>query len=90
LEILDKAWRSFPFSETTLSDAEIGQLDAISKKLLVAPGQNASHMLLIAIIWRIGVYGVDWKSRNSVVALLVAIAVLAFCVAFWKRKSQTR
>ena len=33
------AWR--PLS--TLSDAEIEQLDAISKKLLVAPGQNASQ-----------------------------------------------
>ena len=33
------AWR--PLS--TLSDAEIEQLDAISKKLLVPPGQNASQ-----------------------------------------------
>ena len=33
------AWR--PLS--TLSDAEIEQLDAISKKLLVRPGQNASQ-----------------------------------------------
>jgi hypothetical protein len=33
------AWR--PLS--TLSDAEIEQLDAISKKLLVAPGHNASQ-----------------------------------------------
>jgi hypothetical protein len=33
------AWR--PLS--TLSDTEIEQLDAISKKLLVAPGQNASQ-----------------------------------------------
>ena len=41
-------------------------------------------ILLIVVIWRFGVYGVDWKSRNSVVALLVAIAVLAFCITFWK------
>jgi amino acid transporter len=46
-------------------------------------------ILLIAIFWRIGVYGVDWKSSSNVVALLVAIAVLAFCIAFWKKKSQT-
>jgi hypothetical protein len=41
-------------------------------------------ILLIVVIWRFGVYGVDWKSRNSVVALLAVIAVLAFCITFWK------
>ena len=44
-------------------------------------------LLLIIAVWRFGIYGVDWHSRNSVVALLVAIAVLAFCVTFWKRKN---
>ena len=47
-------------------------------------------IVLIAVIWRYGVYGVDWKSKNSVLALLAAIAVLAFCITFWnpwKRKS---
>jgi len=43
--------------------------------------------LLIVAVWRIGVYGVNWTSKNSVVALLVAIAVLAFCISFWKRKN---
>jgi hypothetical protein len=47
-------------------------------------------VLLIVAIWRIGVYGVDWKSRNGILALLGAIAILAFCVTFWKRKSHTR
>ena len=40
--------------------------------------------LVIVAVWRYGVYGVDWKSRNSVIALLVAIAVMAFCITFWK------
>lgn len=44
-------------------------------------------LLLIIAVWRFGIYGVNWNSRNSVVALLVAIAVLAFCVTFWKRKN---
>ena len=46
-------------------------------------------LFLIIVIWRFGRYGVDWKSRNSVVALLVVIAVLAYCVTFWRRKKQT-
>jgi hypothetical protein len=41
-------------------------------------------IVLIVVIWRYGVYGVDWKSKNSVLALLAAIAVLAFCITFWK------
>ena len=46
-------------------------------------------LLLIIVVWRFGMYGVDWKSRTSVAAILVAIGVLAFCVTFWKRKKQT-
>jgi hypothetical protein len=47
-------------------------------------------LLVIVAVWRFGVYGVDWHSRNSVVTLLIAIAVLAFCITswnIWKRKS---
>src|SRR5215468_1324853 len=40
-------------------------------------------LLVIAAVWRFGVYGVNWSSRNSVLALLMAIAVLAFCITFW-------
>ena len=47
-------------------------------------------LVVIAVVWRFGEYGVDWKSRSSVVALLVAIAVLAFCITFWKRKNSAR
>jgi hypothetical protein len=47
-------------------------------------------LFLIIVVWRFGIYGVDWKSRNSVATLLVAIAVLAFCVIFWRRRKQTR
>ena len=46
-------------------------------------------LFLIIIVWRLGVYGVDWKSGSSVVTLLVAIAALAFCVIFWRRRKQT-
>jgi hypothetical protein len=43
--------------------------------------------LLIVAVWRYGMYGVDWKSKTSVVSLLIVIAILAFCVTFWKRKN---
>jgi hypothetical protein len=35
-------------------------------------------VLLIVVVWRFGVYGMDWTSWKSIAALLVAIAVLAF------------
>ena len=41
-------------------------------------------VVVIVVVWRFGVYGTDWRSRNSVLALLIAIAVLAFCISFWK------
>lgn len=41
-------------------------------------------LFVIVIVWRVGEYGVDWQSRNGVIALLIAIAVLAFCISFWK------
>ena len=41
-------------------------------------------LLVIIVVWRYGVYGVDWRSRSSVVGLLAVIAVLAFCITFWK------
>ena len=44
-------------------------------------------LVLIVVVWRFGVYGVDWTSWNDIVALLIAIAVLAFCIIFWKRKN---
>jgi hypothetical protein len=47
-------------------------------------------LLLIVVFWRVGVYGVDWKSHSNVVALLIAIAVLALCVNLWKGKIQNR
>ena len=47
-------------------------------------------LLLIVVVWRFGVYGMDWTSRNSIVALLTVIAALAFFVTFWKRKNQAR
>ena len=46
-------------------------------------------LVVIVVIWRFGMYGVDWKSRNSVLALLVVIGVLAFCITFWRRRKQT-
>ena len=46
-------------------------------------------LIVIIVVWRFGMYGVDWKSRNSVLALLIAIAVLAFCITFWRRRKQT-
>jgi hypothetical protein len=47
-------------------------------------------LFLMVVVWRVGVYGVDWKSRSNVWALLGAITVLAYCVTFWKGKSQTK
>lgn len=43
-------------------------------------------LLLIIAVWRFGVYGVDWKSTNGVISLLIVIAVLALCVSLWKTK----
>ena len=47
-------------------------------------------LVVIIVIWRIGMYGVDWKSPTSIAVLLIAIAVLAFCITFWKRKNRVR
>jgi lipopolysaccharide export LptBFGC system permease protein LptF len=47
-------------------------------------------VLLIVVVWRFGVYGMDWTSWKSIAALLVAIAVLAFLITFWKRKNYAR
>ena len=44
-------------------------------------------LIVIVVVWRIGMYGVDWKSPTSVAVLLIAIAVLAFSITFWKRKN---
>ena len=46
-------------------------------------------LFVIIVMWRFGMYGVDWKSRNSVAALLLVIAILAFCITFWRRRKQT-
>jgi Flp pilus assembly protein protease CpaA len=65
--------------------------------MALSPAQRHSNwikwlvsFLLIIFIWRFAVNGMDWTAWNSIVALLVAIAVLAFCIAFWKRKNQAR
>ena len=80
-----------PFSDVREFDvAHVEQCTAMALNPARRYSNSAKWLVslfLIAIIWRFGIYGVDWKSRNSVMALLVAIAVLAFCITFWKRKN---